>query len=654
MPIRNAGRALALSKGGRCWWKDIYYIGPDDDGSENIRTQDLLSVEGNERRIKALLGDVRMGSNPRTYTLLMFFLCAMALAKARDYMTTATTENSGVPDGVPEQTTASGHLLTDPLVGSPAYENTWDSIGDDSAPGLESREVVDGEQRTERAYGRGQQRQIADVPESLPLVRDSSDDRERLASASMLNRPSDAASPHWWQNLRQDGGRGFGGAAERQQSAFNGGGWSDWHRGAGQRGAYTHSPASGPGASIDPDIVAGPLELDLVGFLSSEYTDNRELTTEDKVGGFLFAGGLNATATLDLTETNKVHLNIGVGVDQFIGDETEEEGAQIHVTPDTYADLVLGIGDLELRLFDRFTLRRNRRLSSFSPDAIDTGDYWSNSAGISAVYPLNDALTIHGTVDVSRDESLSEEFDAINNDRLTSSAGLTFSPNGEYTLGFQGTWSQRDYDTDFNNDADVASVGLFAHSPISDFTRLEANAGYQTFDFSMDGASGDTDQLGDHYASLAIRNELNEIMTHSLLGGHGADFGALSNFESYDFVRYELNAEPLDGTSIDLAIGYRRNDESGLRDAQDETLNASLHLSQRLTDHIVVGLNGAYSRNKANLEGRGFDEKRLQAYARLHLNESMNLNLSYQRRDVGGDVSGFVENGVVAGVSIDF
>ncbi|MDA0813876.1 MAG: hypothetical protein O3C21_15980 [Verrucomicrobia bacterium] len=612
---------------------------------------------------------MRTGASPKWCTLLVFFVCALALARAREFVAvTAAGATKDPSDPEPVQSQSVQGPEEEP---PPAYVQGWEMNGDERldtdpmvagqpnlrTPGVPSGGLLDETDRLGDSQWRGQ-RNLSDVPESSPVVREAEHEAEqsveRLASASLLNRPRDGGSPHWWQNLRQDGSQGFGGTAESRQGAFSRSDWSDWHGGAGERGGYSHTPATGPGVTVDPDIVTGPLELDFVGFLSAEYTDNRELTAEDKAAGFLIAGGIDAKATLELTETNKMHINVGVGADQFFGDDTEVDGLQLHVTPDTFADFVFGIGDLEVRLFDRFSLRRNRRLSSFSPDAIDTGDFWSNTAGASAMYPINDALVVHGVIDLSRDEALSDEFSAIDNDTLTSSAGLTFSPNGEYTLGVQGTWSQRDYDTDFNNDADISSVGVFAHTPISEFTRLEGNGGYQKFDFSTGGASGDGDQLADYYASLAIRNELNDMIEHSLMGGHGADYGALSNFESYDFLRYELNVEPMDGMSLDLALGYRRNDESGLRDARDETFNAALHGSQQLTDHLVVGVRGVLSQNQANLEGRGYEESRLQAYARLHLNEATTLNLSYQRWVVSGNERGFVENSVVTGLSVDF
>ncbi|MCB1096261.1 MAG: hypothetical protein KDN22_11855 [Verrucomicrobiae bacterium] len=554
------------------------------------------------------------------------------------------TAGEGLPPADEDGWAMDERTELDPIVALPSH--------DARSSGMPEYGIRDDRDRLDSGQWRGQ-RNLGAVPESAPVIRDGAPNGEQLASAALLNRPRDGGSPHWWQNLRQDGSQGFGGAAESQQSSFSRSDWSDWHGGAGQRGAYTHAPTSG-GVTLDPDIATGPLELDFIGFLSSEYTDNRELTAEDKAAGFLIAAGINAKATLDLTETNKIHFNIGVGADQFAGDQADEDGLQVHVTPDTFADIVFGIGDLEMRVFDRFSMRRNRRLESFSPDAIDTGDFWSNTVGASVMYPLNDALVVHGLVDLSKDEALADEFSAINNDTLSASAGLTFSPNGEYTLGVQGSWSQRDYVANFNNDADISSIGFFAHTPISEFTRLEASGGYQKFDFSTDGASGDNDQLADYFVSLAIRNELNDMMAHSLVGGHGADFGALSNFESYDFLRYELNAEPMDGTSLDVILGYRWNDESGVRDAKDDTFNVALHGSQQVTDNLVVGVRGTLSQNRANLKGRDYDEKRLQAYARLNLNEAASLNLSYQRWEVTGSNRGFTENSLVTGMSLDF
>ena len=662
--IQDARRAHALSKGGLRWWVDGYYRRSGDRcGNRSRPSVGVLSTEENQRRVRALLREMRSGLNPRLCTLLVFFACVLALAKARDFVAVAKPSGEGLSAG-PE---APYSLLADQSPGRVAgNKSTWpteDQVGNPEAEAEDSLNLGPIEGAPSGGIAgfdrqiqnrRDRERSLDGIPESAPVTRDLGRDTENLRAGVLLNRPIDEGSPHWWQNLRQDGRRGFGGAAESQQSLFSQNNWSDWHGGAGRRGSYSHSPVHGADTIVDPDLSVGPLEVDLVAFLSSEYTDNRGLTSEDKASGFLLAAGINTKGAIDLTEEKQLHFNVGVGVDQFFGDDTEDDGLQLHVTPDSFLDFTFAVGDLEVRLFDRFSMQRNRRLSSFSPDAIDTGDFWSNVVGASALYPLNDALSAHALVDFSRDEALDGEFDPINNDTVTGSAGLTLSPRGEYTLGVHGTWSQRDYDTDFNNDADVASVGGFGHRPITEFSRIEANAGYQTFDFSSSGRSADSEQLSDYYVSAAIRNELNEMMTHSLLGGHGADFGALSNFESFDFVRYEVTAEPTAATTVDLALGYRWNDESGPRDARDETFNAMLQASHRLTDHIVVGVRGAFSQNTANLEGRDFEEKRLQAYARLHLNESTNVNLSYQRWDVGKNADGYVENSIVSGLSVDF
>ena len=349
-----------------------------------------------------------------------------------------------------------------------------------------------------------------------------------------------------------------------------------------------------------------------------------------------------------------MHLNLGVAVDQFFGDDSDSDDLQLHVTPGTHAEFVFSIADLTVRIYDRFSLQRDRKLLSFSPDAIDTGDFWTNTAGISALYPISDSLSVHGVFDISRDQALIDDFSAIDNDSVTSSVGITLSPEETFTLGVQGTWSQRDYDNGFNNDAAISSLGFFARAPITDFSWIEATAGYHAYDFSSGGLNSDTDQLSDYYASAALRNELNELITQSLIVGRDANFGTLSNFESREYVRYELSVGSGSAMSGGLVFGYRWNDESGPRDARDRTFSLGLHGSYRLTDYFVLGVQGEYTRSDSSLSERDYAERRFQAFARLHVSETTRVNLSYQTWDVSHDATGFVENRVVTGLTVDF
>lgn len=650
-------RAYALSKWGLNWWDEAYYWKLED-ADENMPRSCVMSAEANERRAKVLLHQMERGLDPQVCILLVLFLSVIVLARARDLMS-ADPSGAGADDGAEVSESRLVDRDASEFVGEWEFgENA--TVAESIEAGVPMDQTHSNGWRTGdslesgRVLERQTGRDLSAIQEAVPVMRDLERDGLPLVSASMMNRPLDGASPHWWQNLRQDGTQGFGGVAESRQLLFSQRDWSDWHGGGSQRSFYAHRPYPGLESDIDADLSAGPLEMDFIGFLSAEYTDNRELTREDKASGVLSTVGMQTMGAIDLTETRRLHLNLGVGVDQFVGDATAEDGINLHVTPDSNVGFDMSVGDLELRLFDRFSLNRNRRLSSFSPDAIDTGDFWSNTAGASALYPLNDALSVHGIVDYTRDKALEQEFERIDNRTITGSAGLTLAPNGAYTLGIHGTLSRRDYDNNLNNDADVASVGAFGHSPISDFTRIEVNGGYQVFDFDNGGASGDTEQLSDYYLGGAIRNELNEAVTQSLLGGHGADYGVLSNFETYDFVRYELTAETTAAITMDFGLGYRWNDESGARGARDETLNVLLHARCRLTDYWVVGVRGAFSRNEANIDDRAFDESRVQTYARLQLNASANLNFSYQRWDVGHDADGYVENSVLTGVSVDF
>ena len=61
---------------------------------------------------------------------------------------------------------------------------------------------------------------------------------------------------------------------------------SDWNRGGGVRGAYSHV-LQNSFAESDPDLSLAPIEVDFVGFLFAEHTDNRELASSNKVSGIL-------------------------------------------------------------------------------------------------------------------------------------------------------------------------------------------------------------------------------------------------------------------------------------------------------------------------------------------------------------------------------
>ena len=629
----QANRVLAASRNGRAWWEADASEKRGPTRGNRRRTRTRSHRPGNRRRITALLRDIEVTERPMVYRVFVCLSLILALARARDVIPAPLdSTKTGLVEPPTQAWMAEADSADAPSMVAPGLVAEG---GVDFAAGLSDDENTYLERELDRSVRSG----------SLsPLPENGANEIQPLATGRNLDR--------LW---RRD--RSYGGSIDHMTATpthrsrdFS---LSGWHGGAAARGGYLGGRPSG--SIPEPDISTGPLAIDLVGFASLEYTDNHELTASEKVSGVLLAGGLNASGRIDLTEDRQFNFNIGIGADQFIGESGDsDDDTRFHVTPDTFVDLNTGFGDLSVQLYDRFQQNRNREQFTFSPDRIDRGDYWENSIGAIASYPLNDAISAQGFYDFSRQESLSDEFDEIDSATHSAGGGLFLSPNDEFTVGLTGQFTRRHYDQGFNNDGDGTAIGLVARVPLTEFTEIEASGGWQRFSFNDAGTSSDLDDLDDYFATIAIKNELNDSLTHSVSLGRQAEYGTISNFESFDSARYELDLEVSGATRTGFMAEYRSVDESGPRNARDERFTMELFANHQLSDSVTLGVSGAITSNDGNHGQRSYEETRLQGYARLRLTESTALNLSYQRWQVEEHPDGFVENSFATGLSFDF
>ena len=453
-------------------------------------------------------------------------------------------------------------------------------------------------------------------------------------------------------NARIEGDWSF--AFRRNPSSIGAG--RRWHGGIGPSDAFSTKqlgPQSMESESLN--VQAGPVGINVGTVLSSEHTDNRDRSRDDKRTGFRFGAGLEASGQVDLTPEHAFQFNVGLGVEGHSTSGDDDTGeTKVQVFPGTRAIVDFAVRDLEVSVYDSLSVEQNRRHREFSVDPVTLSDYWANTFGSSARYPLNDVLQAYGAFEYTVVNAFDMESRRIDRDSTSGSIGVTLAKAQNHSTGIQTSFEERDHEVGLINDGERTRVGAFAVRSLTDHTSVEAAAGWEALEFDSGTRSGDRDELDDYYFSVLLRNELNDAVTQSLALGHEAEFGLLSNFESHEFARHELEAKLSPATTLGVSTAYQRRHESGPRAARDKALEVALSARHALTDSLTIGIEGTYGRHRSNLDARDYVETRWQGYAQYQLTRSTRLHVSYQTWRIDDHVDGFNENTVATGVTIDF
>ena len=311
------------------------------------------------------------------------------------------------------------------------------------------------------------------------------------------------------------------------------------------------------------NVKAGPVYITLGAGMTVQYTDNLNL-----------ASGLTGPLESDISYNPHLNLDAVTEVDINPGSNTSRSTLGLHMTigylrymqhpelnrnmfditvaPDSELSLLVHVGQVKLRFFDRLSLQSDP-VSDGSLSNVAMFRRLTNSAGASAQWDINSRAStslayVHSNVWTLDLISLGGQPTNLTARSLDNSTDtLTFSayikPLERLTTGVQASVSSVTFPGAPSQDSTTYTYGPFAELVATDYTTIRLSGGMaETRRGSVfAGTGGEYSTPADstsEYADLTITNKLNTYYSQSLSLGRQVAISLIGDPTQTDYVRY--------------------------------------------------------------------------------------------------------------------
>jgi hypothetical protein len=420
--------------------------------------------------------------------------------------------------------------------------------------------------------------------------------------------------------------------------------------------AYSGDPYSGG----DYNLKLGNVPIRLSLGATAEYNDNVTRRSSNELEEYILGFDVGLNASYSVTRYNRLSLSAGFGIDHYFNhpevNPYSDERFSLAVSDGSNISFDILLGDILFTVYDRFSIGRLAS-DDFALDDLDLFSAFTNDVGVAAYWGINSSTAM--TVNFNRQDQIpiDDEYDELQRSTNTISTSLSWSPSGTWVAGLNGGTSWVDYDESVQNDADTYNVGVFLSSPITRNTSIRAGFGSQIFDFDEGGANQDRSDLDDYYYNVALQNQLNARISHSLTFGHESSLGTRSNFVTTDYVRYGVGVVGYRGSRFSVSAFYEEEESSGgLTQENFDRYGIDAYWGHQLTNWIHAGLGYNYGNVDSSIEARDYVQHSFSIDTSYPITPNMVAGLGYRfwTTDADGEDNDFDQNRIVLNLRYNF
>jgi opacity protein-like surface antigen len=298
------------------------------------------------------------------------------------------------------------------------------------------------------------------------------------------------------------------------------------------RSAAPPAPIEAYRRSPDAFFYLGPFQEVITGYVSTQYTDNVNLTPTDKISNLSFTLGMGMNTTWVVSHLNQLNFRFGGEMTENLYGNGRRQ-LTFAIAPNSTIEFKFAISDVQIRLFDNFSYTQN---PTTNPNAANTANLnnLTNTIGAVAETDLNIALLSLGA-DYTYNNQSGQNSQGQNNQGTTGtretfrvSPSLTFrlTPAILYGINASATRSTGQNTANVNS----LSFGPFMNGKLGKF--LE-------FDLALGGTLVSTTPAiaPTYYFSGAVRYQLNRHWQILLSGSHELVFSTGTALTEQNLVR---------------------------------------------------------------------------------------------------------------------
>lgn len=360
------------------------------------------------------------------------------------------------------------------------------------------------------------------------------------------------------------------------------------------------------------DIRLGPVQMDLVGRLDLEASDNVWYRDEDTEEDLIFRPGLTARALYPISEKNLLSFGAGLAYNKYL---QNSELDYFHVAPDSDLAFDLYVGDFLINLHNRIYYTAEVA-NEASLSGMGRYGRFEDTVGALAIWDMN-KLLLSFNADYLTYLATDEQYDYVDHN------SLLFGLRGAYLLtpvtplGLELGYGTTDYSKELLNDMRHYSAGAFYEMPAGKFTSVRLGAGYVRYEPT---SHSNTNLVGEgtldgFYTDLTFRHRITQTITYELSAGREVRGGVYSQTLELYYARAWVAWNILRGYGLTTSFGYEDGEESGSvyywQLEEFRRFTVGLAVSKRLGEKLYTSLGYSFSQRDSNVRRRDYTQNRL-------------------------------------------
>lgn len=341
-----------------------------------------------------------------------------------------------------------------------------------------------------------------------------------------------------------------------------------------------------------PNFRVGPVDFRVSAGVRNSYSDNINLSENNRREDLIFFPNMNIEALWPITELNTFNLNLGLGYRKHVF-HPDADSDFLEVSPNSRIDFTFYAGDFAFTVYDNLSLRQD---ALDDPTINDTVNFarFENTAGLDVNWDIN---TLIFTAGYARTDwiSLDNDFDFLERATNTAKAGVKWRAGPETTIGIASSVDFNDYRGSVQNDSTIIKVGPTLETRLTEFISLDLDTGWIYGLYDEGGTNNDSDDLNSFYLDARFVHLVNSSISHSLSVGRRNNLGTSSNYYDVIYVRHGASWNIIQDLQLRTNAFLEFGEESGSTNSEEfARWGGGLNLNYQITRSLSTGIGYNY------------------------------------------------------------
>ncbi len=353
----------------------------------------------------------------------------------------------------------------------------------------------------------------------------------------------------------------------------------------------------------EPELRAGPVELEIGASFATEWTDNINLSDDDPLSELSLRPQVDLRALWAITDRASLDVATGLGYTFYLEGHRKD---RLFLDPNSEIALDIGIKDLLVTAYEHLAYSDDPTSEGGLPGGEEDYAKIENTAGLRGTWFLDDWQAQAGYAHYNY-WSLADEFSEMDRASEQVFARGAYAVAAESRAGLEFSGSFTDYSEAVRDDYQSLSAGPFFEWKVTEYFQLALRGGLVRYDFDEPATGPGLGTFDSWYAGINASHHLTENISHSLGVSREAQVSLSNVYEEIYRADYSVRWSPVDPATWSMSLFYEHSTGPGdVVQEQHDQFGVTTGLSYQFSRRFIGDVSYRFTRRTSEIPGQDY------------------------------------------------